>query len=150
VPRQKLAVANARLELARSAAFAAGPALGGALVGWTGTAPAFAFAAGLSLLAVLVLASVREPAPPHPPPPHPLHDVREGAAFVLTHPLLRPIVVTAVIFNTSFFLLQAAYVPYAVHRLTISPSGVGVTLAAYGIGMVAGALVVAHVLRRLS
>src|SRR5262249_41073472 len=40
--------------------------------------------------------------------------------------------------------------PYAVHRLALSPSGVGLTLAAYGAGMVAGALVVAQVLQGLS
>jgi len=48
VPREALAAANGRLELARSAAFAAGPALGGALIGWIGAAPAFGFAAALS------------------------------------------------------------------------------------------------------
>lgn len=150
VPHEMLASANGRLELVRSAAFAAGPALGGALVGWTGAAPAFACAAGFSILAALVLASLREPSRPGLAPHHPLHDLREGAVFVLTHPLLRPIALTAVVFNTSFFVLQAVYVPYAVHRLALSPSGVGFTLAAYGIGMIAGALAVSHVLRRLS
>ncbi len=149
VPREMLARANGRLELARSTAFAAGPALGGALVGWIGAAPAFAFAAGLSILAVFVLASMREPSRPDLPPRHPLHDLQEGGAFVMIHPLLRPVALTAVVFNTSFFVLQAVYVPYAVHRLGLSPSGVGLTLAAYGIGMVLGALAIAHVLRRL-
>jgi len=36
--------------------------------------------------------------------------------------------------------LQAVYVPYAVHRLGLSASAVGVTLGAYGVGMVCGAL----------
>ena len=39
---------------------------------------------------------------------------------------------TAVFFNTSFFVLQAVYVPYAIHHLGLSASGVGLTLAAYG------------------
>ena len=38
VPREALGAANSRLELARSAAFAAGPALAGALVAWAGAA----------------------------------------------------------------------------------------------------------------
>src|SRR5436190_20193462 len=45
VPPQSLPAANARIELARTVAFASGPALGGVLVGWIGAAPAFAFAA---------------------------------------------------------------------------------------------------------
>src|ERR1700732_828244 len=50
-----LPAANARIELARTIAFASGPALGGALVGWLGAAPAFGFAAALSVMAVVVL-----------------------------------------------------------------------------------------------
>ncbi len=37
-------------------------------------------------------------------------------------------------------MLQAVYVPYAVHRLGLTASAVGVTLGAYGFGMVCGAL----------
>lgn len=55
VPREALAAANGRLELARSAAFAAGPALAGALVSWAGAAPAFVLAAMLSMAALALL-----------------------------------------------------------------------------------------------
>src|SRR5262245_46751289 len=48
VPPQALGGANSRIELARTIAFAAGPAMGGALVGWAGAAAAFGFAAVLS------------------------------------------------------------------------------------------------------
>src|SRR5581483_1616023 len=62
VPPDALPRANARIELARTIAFAGGPALGGALVGWLGATPAFAGAAALSLGAVMLLSGVREPA----------------------------------------------------------------------------------------
>jgi MFS family permease len=58
VPMAILAAANTRIELARTAAFVAGPALAGALVGWTGGAPAFALAAALSSVAVVLLAGL--------------------------------------------------------------------------------------------
>src|SRR4051812_49595426 len=64
VPPQALPAANARIELARTGAFAAGPALGGVLVGWTGAAPAFAVAALLSVVAVVLLAGIYEPERP--------------------------------------------------------------------------------------
>src|SRR5205814_7677769 len=83
------------------------------------------------------------------PPRHPLQDLREGAAFVFGHPLLRPIFLTQFIFNTAFFVLQAVYVPYAVHRLGLSASGVGATLATYGGGMVVGALLAPRVIQAL-
>jgi predicted MFS family arabinose efflux permease len=54
--------------------------------------------------------------------------------------LLRPILLTAVVWNLSWFLLQAAYVPYAMERLALTPSEVGLTLGCFGAGMVTGAL----------
>jgi predicted MFS family arabinose efflux permease len=149
VPQAALAAANGRIELARTVAFAAGPALAGALVGWTGAAPAFGVAAALSVCAVFLLAKLREPARPAQKPRHPLHELREGAAFVFRHKLLFPIFTTQLVFNTAFFILQAVYVPYAVHRLGLSAATIGATLAIYGIGMVAGALLAARVMRAL-
>jgi predicted MFS family arabinose efflux permease len=141
--------ANARIELARTAAFAAGPALGGALVGWTGASPAFAIAASFSLAAVVLLAGVKEPAPASRKRHHPLRELREGASFVFRHALLQPVFLTQFIFNAAFFVLQAAYVPFAVHRLGLSAAGVGATLATYGVGMVAGALLATRIMRAL-
>jgi predicted MFS family arabinose efflux permease len=146
---EALPVANGRIELARTAAFAAGPALGGALVGSIGGGPAFGVAAALSLAAVLLLAGIRAPAPPRDTRRHPLHELREGAEFVLRHPLLRPILMTQFIFNTALFVLQAVYVPYAIHWLGLTPAGVGITLAAFGGGMVAGAIFAARIMGML-
>ncbi|MET0677325.1 MAG: MFS transporter, partial [Bradyrhizobium sp.] len=145
-----LPAANARIELARTVAFASGPALGGVLVGWTGAAPAFGFAAALSVIAVVLLSGIHEPARATVPRRHPLQEIREGAAFVLLHPLLRPVFITQFIFNTASFLLLAVFVPYAVHRLGLSATGVGLTLAMYGVGMVAGALAATRVMQRLA
>src|ERR1700712_4798446 len=82
-----LPAANARIELARTVAFASGPALGGVLVGWLGAAPAFGAAAALSLIAVVLLSGIYEPARSSGPRRHPLQDIREGAVFVARPPL---------------------------------------------------------------
>ena len=149
VEPKSLPVANGRIELARTTAFAAGPALGGALVGWIGGLPAFGVAAALSACAATLLIGIAEPARPKPLPQHPLSALREGVVFVLGHRLLRPIFITQFIFNTLLFIIFAVYVPYAIHALQLQPIGVGITLAAFGIGMVAGALVAARVMRVL-
>ena len=149
VPPAGLAAANARLELARTVAFVGGPALGGALVGWTGAGAAFGVAAALSIGAVFLLAGLREPPRPPAPSRRTLEDLREGSGFVFRHPLLLPILITQFVFNTAFFVLQAVYVPHAVHRLGLSASGVGVTLAVYGVGMVVGALLAGRLIRAL-
>lgn len=138
--------ANGRIELARTTAFAGGPALGGALVGWIGGGPAFGLAAALSAIAAILLAGIVEPPRSKPVGQHPLRDLREGIAFVFGHRLLRPIFVTQFIFNTALFVILAVYVPYAVHTLQLSPAGVGVTLGALGGGMVIGALFAARIM----
>jgi len=149
VPRPALPAANGRIELARTTAFVAGPALGGMLVGWIGANWAFGIATSLSVLAVILLSGVREPARSKPLPRHPLVEVREGAAFVFRHPLLRPVFTTQVVFNLAFFVLQAAYVPYAVRHLGLDAFGVGLTLAAYGAGLVVGALLASRIVAAL-
>jgi predicted MFS family arabinose efflux permease len=150
VPRASLAAANGRLELARSVAYAAGPALAGALVGWAGASPAFTLAAVLSGVAVALLAGVPEPVRPARPARHFARELQEGAGFAWTHRFLRPILLTAVFWNLSWFILQAAYVPYAVHVLGMTASTIGTTLAAYGIGMLVGALLAARLMQAFS
>jgi predicted MFS family arabinose efflux permease len=146
----QLPAANARIELARTVAFASGPALGGVLVGWVGAAPAFGVAAALSVIAVVLLSGIYEPARAPAPQRHPWQDTKEGAAFVLHHSLLRPVFITQFIFNTASFLLLAVFVPYGVRRLGLSATGVGTTLAMYGVGMVVGALSATRVMQRLA
>ena len=150
LPAADLARANSRLELARSAAFAAGPALAGALVAWAGASAAFVLATLLSGAAVALLLRLHEPLRVPAAPRHPLLELRDGALLVWQHALLRPILLTAVAWNIAWFVLQAAYVPYAMRALGLSAASVGLTLAAYGSGMVAGALLAPRIVARLS
>lgn len=145
VPGRLLGQANARLELARSAAFAAGPALAGALVAWTGASSAFVLAAALSGAAAVLLWRLVEPERAPAPARHPLLEIRDGALFVWRQELLRPMLLTGVAWNISWFVLQAVYVPYAVRVLGLGAQSVGFTLAAYGAGMVVGALLAGRV-----
>ena len=144
-----LARANGRLELARSAAFAAGPALAGALIAWTGASAAFVLSGMLSVAAVLCLRGISEPERAAMPARHPLLELQDGAKWVWQSDLLRPIVFCSIAWNISWFMLQAAYVPYAIHDLGLDASGVGITLALYGVGMIVGALLAPRVVRAL-
>jgi predicted MFS family arabinose efflux permease len=149
VPRDALARANGRLELARSGAFAAGPALAGALVAWLGASAAFVLATMLSASAVALLFRIAEPARAQAASRKPLLELKDGAALVWHHALLRPILLTAIAWNISWFVLQAAYVPYAVRALGLNAQAVGLTLAAYGAGMVIGALLASRIIRAM-
>jgi predicted MFS family arabinose efflux permease len=151
VPRPQLPQANGRLELARSAAFAAGPALAGALVAWAGASAAFVLAAVLSAVALVCLLQL--PETPHhtlAARRHPWVEISEGARLVWQHALLRPVLLTAVVWNLAWFVLQAAYVPYAMQSLRMDASAVGFSLACYGVGMVVGALAAPRLMHTLA
>lgn len=150
VPRARLADANRWLELARSAAYAGGPALGGALVGWVGVSTAYGLAAGLSILAACLLAGLPRDERPSGPRRDLLHDLAEGARFAVGNDLLRPILLTAVFFNISWFIFQAVYVAYAVQNLGLGASEVGITLGIYGAGMIVGAALAPAIARQVS
>src|SRR6266481_5321476 len=83
------------------------------------------------------------------PAPLPLPADLRSAACWLDGSVLRPVFVTQFIFNTGSFLVLAVFVPYAVRQLGSSATGVGTTLAMYGVGMVVGALSATRVMRRL-
>ncbi len=149
VPRESLAIANGRLELARSLAFAGGPAVAGTLVSWAGASTAFVVASVLSVAAIVFLWRIAEPSRPIPTKRHPLTGLREGARMVWNQPLLKPMLLTSIIWNLAWFVLQAAYVPYAIRVLGMSASIVGLSLATCGAGMVLGALLAQRLLQRL-
>jgi predicted MFS family arabinose efflux permease len=140
VPPAAFSAANARIELARTVAFTAGPALAGGLIGWRGAEYAFVLSAALSACAVFLLAGLQEPPRRMVAAGRILVDIKDGARFVLKHPLLRPVFVTQVIFNAAFFALLGVFTPYAVRHLGLSASAVGLVLGAYGAGMLVGAL----------
>ena len=149
VPVEGLAHANGRLELARSSAFAAGPALAGALIAWTGASVSFVLSGMLSVAAVLLLRGILEPARAALPARHPLLELKDGALWVWRSDLLRPIMFTSIAWNISWFMLQAAYVPYAIRDLGLDAGGVGITLACYGLGMILGSLIAPRVVAAL-
>lgn len=141
VPRARLSEANRWLELVRSAAFVAGPALGGALVGWAGASTAYVLATALSILAALYLAGIPKDTVTPRPLGNPLKDLKEGAAFVARHQFLLPILFTAIFFNTAWVVLMAVYVAYAVQNIGMSATQVGIALGIDGIGMIIGATI---------
>jgi predicted MFS family arabinose efflux permease len=149
VPRGALAQANTRLELVRSIAFACGPAVAGTLVAAFGGGAAFSLAALLSVCAAMLLAGLPDDRRATGSRTGRLAEVMDGLRFVSNERLLRPILLTAVAWNLSWFVLQGVYVPFAVRLLGLDAATIGMTLATYGVGMVAGALLAPRLARHV-
>ena len=75
--------------------------------------------------AVLLLGRIAEPMRVPASPRHPVLEIRDGARFVWRQAFLRPMLLTGVAWNISWFVLQVAYVPYAVRVLGLTAQGVG-------------------------
>lgn len=145
-----LLAANRKLEIARSVAFTAGPALGGLLAGWAAGTPAFAGALVLSLASAYWLSRLPLEAPRPASRRHFGRELIEGVRFVAANDYLRPIVMTAFVFNTSWYLLLAVFAYYAIHSLAFTAPTVGAALGVYGLGMVCGAFGYARIAARLT
>ena len=136
----QLPTVNRWLELARSAAFVAGPPLGGALVGWSGAQVAFLAAMSASFCAVVLIRQIDEPKFVPRPRRHFWHEMVEGYEFVVRDQFLLPIGATAMVFNMGWFLLQSVFVVFMIEHLGAAPETIGMTFGLYGVGMIAGAL----------
>ncbi|MGE0424386.1 MAG: MFS transporter [Reyranellaceae bacterium] len=149
VPRETLAAANARMELARAGATAAGPALAGMLLSVVTPVAALlisgalsAVAAGLVRRARVVVAAGHKRLPRW-------RDLGAGLSFVARNRHLRPIAITAMGWAMSWSILVTVLVLYASRSLGLSAAAIGVMLAANGAGMIVAALTAGRVGRRL-
>ncbi|WP_419899059.1 MFS transporter [Roseomonas sp. USHLN139] len=132
--------ANARLELARALVTLAAPVAAGALAARGALPLAYALGLAGALLALagalLLPASAAASAPAGGSP---LAQLRDGAGFLLRHPLLRAIGLCALFWNMGFFALLTAFVPFALGPLGLLPGQAGLAQAGLGAGLLAGA-----------
>jgi MFS family permease len=146
VDRDQLVEGNSKLEVSRSGANLAGPALAGGLVSLV-TAPYAILVDSLSFLVsggFLVAIRKRERLPEKPADeakPKMRHELWEGLRYVVTHPLLRP---QAMSTGTSNFFTNVAFsifLVYAVRELDMSPALIGLAFGLGNVGWLLGALV---------
>jgi len=149
IERDHLMSANTRLETSRSAAQAAGPALGGVLVQAL-TAPVAVFVDALSFVASAAL--VRRIPTVEQPPAHQVLTIRavfasltEGLRYVFTHRLLRPLAIAIAVNNLAWAAELALYFIFLVRSVHLSPALIGLTLAAAGPGAVIGSMLAGRV-----
>jgi MFS family permease len=141
--RDDLVTGNSRLQGSESAAQAAGPALGGALVQLLG-AP---FALLVDMVSYLVSAvsisriHAREPPPEAGPATAMIPQIRDGLAYVLRHRVLGRITAGTAVLNMLVTAQEALAIVFLVRTVGVGPGLVGVLLAAEGVGGLLGAVI---------
>jgi len=124
-------------------ALAAGPALGGTLVGLVTPAGAYALTAGCAVVCALLVATVKLAPQERPPVDRSFGSLLAGARFVWrTKPILATI--TLDLFAVLFGGATALIAVFATDRLDVGPFGFGWLKAAPALGALVMALTLAH------
>ena len=149
VEREQVPAANGRLEATAQVARLGGPALGGAALAAV-SAPVLFLAEGAGYLAsALFLGRVRDREEPAPRAERTrlAAEIREGAAFVAGHPLIRRVALSTAGFNL-FSSVVFVLAPLVVLReLALGPAGLGLMLSVGSVGGILGALAVPRLAR---
>ena len=151
VGRPELVAANSRLQAADSVAQVAGPSVGGLLV-QTLTAPiAMAVDAASFLVAAVWVALMRveEVVKSRHGRRGFLEEIREGVRWLRDHEVLLRAVVAITLANVEWFAVQALLVVYATRELHLSPSILGLSLAAAGPASIIGAAIAGPLIARI-
>lgn len=143
VGRSQLTEFNSRLQVSYSASESAGPGLAGVLVQWI-TAPFAVLVDAVSfMVSALLLRSIKgeEPRLVNEGPRLPLHRLlTDGIRLLLSHPLMRPIILTGVFVAIFDNGIIALYVLYATRELGLNAASVGLIFVAGGLGAIPGAV----------
>ena len=145
VPREFVGNAIGLNSIAFNGPSVIGPPLAGALILTVGVQTAFYFNA-ISTLAVVVALVLMQPAPPSSTVREPvLRAITAGARYLFSHRVLRSIVtlllVTCICVRPYSQLMPA----YAAHVVHVDARGLGMLLAASGVGAIVGSIITAIV-----
>jgi MFS family permease len=152
VPRTQLRAA-ARLDLVSvNLAYAVGPVLAGLVIAYlAGVSGVFAFkAASAVLFAVALLVWRSPPAGSGTRRERFVPALRAGGRYIWHEPVVRRILLRAVLFVVPAMALWALLPLIATQRLGLGADGYGVLFGAFGVGAMVGAVVLGRVRGRLS
>ncbi|MGH2900924.1 MAG: MFS transporter [Solirubrobacteraceae bacterium] len=136
---------NAALNVGFATMNVAGPAVAGVLVATGGSALALALAAALFLALAVLMASTHG-LPTGTTDESPWNErLRDGAAYVWSHPVARSLILTQAGLLVLFTLVVPIEVVYADKALHAGDGGFAALVTAWGIGLVAGSLVFTRV-----
>ncbi|WP_310964840.1 MFS transporter [Nocardioides terrisoli] len=151
VPRDRLVVANARLDQSDAAAQTLGPALGGGLVGLLGAPVAIAVDAVSYLVDAVLNTGLRvdESPPDHAGERRLRREISEGVRWTYRHPTLAPLAVSTHVWFVANAAGFTALTVVVLRQMGLSGLVFGLLVASSGVASLVGATVALMVGRRL-
>lgn len=151
VERRALRAANARLDQAEAVGQTAGPALGGALVGWIGAPLAIAVDAVTYVIDAVLIAGLRltESEPRAVTRRSVRREMAEGLRWVYRHPVLAPLAWSTHVWFIANAAALTIFTVFALRTLGFSPLLYGLLFAGAGLANLLGATLAPRVGARL-
>ncbi|MBO0678450.1 MFS transporter [Mycolicibacterium sp. S2-37] len=145
VPREQIPAAAGLTSMSINGARSIGPAIAGVLVSLSGPTLVFALNAVSFVGIVAVLMTWRRPSSEQQmPSERPLAALNAGGRYIRSSPVIRRILLRAVLFIAPGSALWGLLPVIANRQLNLSSSGYGLMLAALGVGAVSGAVVLSR------
>lgn len=138
VIKEQLINANRSIEIAKSVAFTAGPALGGILASYLSGGLAFILAFSLSIVSAIFLICLPKEPLIEKSGRNIIQELCDGLIFLIKNKYLMPITITAFVFNLSQYLLLSIFAYYVINNLYFTSFEVGASLSLIGLGMLIG------------
>ena len=150
VPRAQLHSAAALSSISINAARAVGPAIAGVVIARAGVGAVFALNTAMYALFLLVLVTWHPPASGAKLPEPFISALRAGGRYVRYAPVVRRILLRAVLFLVPASAMWSLLPLIASQRLRQGADGYGLLLGALGVGAIGGAIVLPRIRARLS
>ena len=138
VIKEQLINANRSIEIAKSVAFTAGPALGGILASYLSGGLAFILAFSLSIVSAVFLICLPKEPLLEKSGRNIIQELCDGLIFLIKNKYIMPITITAFVFNLSQYLLLSIFAYYVINNLSFTSFEVGASLSLIGLGMLIG------------
>jgi predicted MFS family arabinose efflux permease len=150
VGRDRLVAANSRIQFSFSLSRTIGPGVAGLLVQWLTAPIAILVDVASFVIAGTLIGTIRhhETRPP-PRDAHIVADILEGLKRVAHDPVLRPLVLCGALHNVCSMAIMAVYVLYLTQTLGFTPTLLGATLVAGGVGAALGSVVSGRLTERI-
>ncbi|HEY0990265.1 MAG TPA: MFS transporter, partial [Kofleriaceae bacterium] len=155
IGRRRLVEGNAKLETTEAVAEITGPASAGVLIAALGAPLAVVIDAASYVWSAVMLGRIRTADRTDPIAPAAAEepddagaaqsfrtgeDFRIGLRAIFGHPLVRPIVLTLMVWSIAGGFFMALYTPYCLRELQLSKATFGVIIAMGGVGSLGGAI----------
>lgn len=150
VPRDRLVLANSRLDQTDAAAQTLGPAIGGGLVGVLGAPVAIAVNAVSYLVDAVLIAGIRvDEAPSTTRPRHLRAEIREGLHWTYRHRMLGPLAISTHVWFLANGAAMTLLALFALRSIGFTAFTFGLLLAVFGIASLIGATLAPWAARRI-